>query len=144
VIFFPVILSSRAYAQYPPELSPVPCKHYLQGIKNLHKDHKEQPAGLLGFFKGIEKKLHPGFFSGCGVFFDNSLTGGGIDLFNHILQRRFRFVNFLFPGQHNKFLCAGPDGAFYRLVPEPPFLTLPVTLFGGTALNCQKKTPTLL
>jgi hypothetical protein len=98
----------------------------------------------LGFFQGIEKELHPGFFSGRGIFLDNPFSGGGIDFFNHILQRRFRFVNFLFSGQNDKFLCTGSDGALYRLVPKPPFLTLSVTLFGGTALNCQKKTPKLL
>jgi hypothetical protein len=41
-------------------------------------------------------------------------------------------------GEHNKFLCAGPDGGFYRFVPEPAFLTLPVTFLGGRLFLGQK------
>jgi hypothetical protein len=41
-------------------------------------------------------------------------------------------------GQHNKFLRAGPDGGFYRLVPESALLTLPVALLGGRLFLGQK------
>jgi hypothetical protein len=95
---------------------------------------------LLGVFYRIEKPLHPGFFAGCGVFFDNTLSGGAVDLLDHILKSRFGLPHLFFLGQKDKFLNAGPYRALCRLIPKPAAFTLPVTLFRGTALTCQKIT----
>jgi hypothetical protein len=95
---------------------------------------------LLGVFYGVEEPLHPGFFTGRGIFFDDALSGGGIDLLDHVFKRRLGFPHLFFLGQKDKFFDAGPDRAFCRLVPEPAAFTLPVTFFRRTAFTCQKIT----
>jgi hypothetical protein len=95
----------------------------------------------LGAFYGIKEPLHPGFFTGRGIFLDNALSGGAVDLFDHVLKRRFSLSQFFFTGQKNKFFRAGPNRALYRFIPKPALFTLPVAFFRGTALICQKITP---
>jgi hypothetical protein len=95
-------------------------------------------------FKGIEEPLHPRLLSCRGIFLDNSLAGGGIDLFYHILERRFGLSDRLLMGQNHEFLRAGSDGTFNRLVTEPPFFTLSVPLLRGTFFGCQIITPAYL
>jgi hypothetical protein len=95
----------------------------------------------LGVFYRVEESLHPGFFPGRGVFFDDALSGGAVDLLDHVPQGRLGFSQLFFLSQKDKFFNAGPDRAFCRLIPKPAPFTLPVTLFRRTALNCQKNNP---
>jgi hypothetical protein len=95
----------------------------------------------LGCLERVEKTLHPGFFTSRRIFLYNPFLRRGIDLFDHVPKRRFGFANFFFTGQNQKFLGAGPYRAFYRLIPKPAFLTLPVALFGGTAFLSQRNPP---
>jgi hypothetical protein len=95
----------------------------------------------LGVFYGVEKSLHPGFFAGCGIFFEDTFPGGAVELLDHVLKRRLRFSHLFFLGQKDKFFDAGPDRALCRLVPKPAAFTLPVTFFRRTALTCQKDNP---
>jgi hypothetical protein len=46
-------------------------------------------------------------------------------------------------GQRYEFFSACPDGTLHRPVSKPALLTLPMTLFSGTASACQKKTSTI-
>jgi hypothetical protein len=96
---------------------------------------------LLRRFEGIKKTLHARFFPGCGVLLDNPLPCGSIYFLYHLLEGRFSLSGIIFLGQGGEFFRAGPDGALGRLIPEPPLLTLPMTLFSGTAFTCQRKTP---
>jgi hypothetical protein len=96
---------------------------------------------LLARFKRIKKTLHPRFFPGRSILFNDPLPCGGIDLLDHIFKRRLSLRGVFLPRLDNKFFRAGSDGAFYRLIPNPALLTLPMTFFSGTALTCQRKTP---
>jgi hypothetical protein len=95
----------------------------------------------LGVFYRIEKSLHPGFFAGRGIFFDDAFPRGAVDLLDHVFKRRLGLSHLFLPGQKDKFFDAGPDRAFCRLVPKPAAFTLPVTFFRRTALTCQKDNP---
>jgi hypothetical protein len=95
---------------------------------------------LLGIFYGIKEPLHPGFLTGRGIFLNNALSRGGIDLFDHVLEGRFGLSHFFFLGQKDKFFDAGPYRALRRLVPKPAAFALPMSFFRGTALTCQKIT----
>jgi hypothetical protein len=96
-----------------------------------------KPALLLRRFKGIKEPLHPRFLPCCGILLYNPLAGGGIDLFYHIMKRRFGFPNGFLVGQSHELLRAGPYGAFNRLVTNPPFFALPVPLFRGFFFGCH-------
>jgi hypothetical protein len=95
---------------------------------------------LGGGFYRIKETLHPGLFTGGAVLFDDPLSRGGIELLDHILKRRFRFYEFFFPGQRDELFNAGSDRAFHRFIPKPAIFAPTVTLFSGTAPDCQKKT----
>jgi hypothetical protein len=99
---------------------------------------------LLRRFKGIKESLHARLLPCRGIFFDNSLAGGSIDLFYHILERRFGLSDCLLVGQSHELLRAGSDGTLNRLVTEPSFFALSVPLFRGTFLGCQIITPAYL
>jgi hypothetical protein len=95
----------------------------------------------LGVFYGIKESLHPGLFTGRGIFFNDTLSGGAVDLFDHVLKRGLGLSHLFFLGQKDKFFDTGPNRAFCRLVPKPAPFTLPVTFFRRTALTCQKDNP---
>jgi hypothetical protein len=95
----------------------------------------------LSCFKRIKETLHPGFFTGRSVPFYDPFLRRGIDLFDHIFKRRLGLADFFLPGQYQKFFGAGSYRAFYRLIPNPAFFTLPVALFSGTAFFCQRNPP---
>jgi len=98
------------------------------------------PGPLLRRFKGIEEPLHPGFLPGRGIFLDNPLSGGGIELFYHLFKGRFGHPGFFFLGQGDEFLYGGSDRTLYRFVAEPALLTLPMPLLSGRTFACQRKT----
>jgi hypothetical protein len=93
---------------------------------------------LLGRFYGIKKPLHPGLFSGSGIFLDDPLPGRRINFLDHVFKGGFSFAEFLFLGQAHEFLRAAPYRRLYRLVSEPALFALPMPLFSGTDFFCQK------
>jgi hypothetical protein len=97
----------------------------------------------LNCLEGVKKPLHPGLFASRRVFLYDPFLRRSINLFDHVSKRRFGFTDFLFPGQDQKFPGAGSYRAFYRLIPNPAFLALPVALFSGTAFFCQRNPPLL-
>jgi hypothetical protein len=87
----------------------------------------------------IKEPLHPGFFTGRSIFLDDPLSGSGINFLDHLFERRLRFTKLFFLSENHKFLCARPDGTFYRLILDTPFFALPMPLERGTVFACQRK-----
>jgi hypothetical protein len=100
-----------------------------------------QGKPLLRGFEGIKETLHPRFLTSRRVFLNDSFARGGIDFFDHLFQRGFRFRDFFFLGENHKFFDAGSYGTFYGFIPNTPFFALSVPLFRGTLFSCQRTTP---
>jgi hypothetical protein len=110
----------------------------------LNTGNRRLPTGiLLGRFERIKKPLHPGFFAGRGVFFDDPLPGGRIKLADHFLEGGLSLTCFLLLSQNRKFLGAGSYGRFNRFIPEPALFALPVTFFSRTFFLSQRIPPYL-
>jgi hypothetical protein len=115
----------------------------ITGTPKPGSENRRSGQVLLSRFERIKKPLHPGFFAGCGVLFNDPLPGGRIKLANHFFKSGFSPACLFFLRQHRKLLGAGSYRRLHCFISEPALFALPMTLFSGTAFFSQKKPPYL-
>jgi hypothetical protein len=78
--------------QYQPNVLPIQSgffgyrtDYFRSGVFfSCHGEFGPMPADLLRGPEGVKEPLHPGFFPGRGIFFDNPFPRGGVELFYHL------------------------------------------------------------